>query len=147
MDKRTIFYLDCLKFEAGLSQKKCIKSDLKDFMKITQSDEYNAILNSGGVYIGEGEIENTWVAHYDERIAEDHFEEVELIFDRYPTKKDVQKIQFILSIEDYLSDRRIKPYVMIDEVKTHWTLLSYDSPEEKWEQYILIRNEQVKKPE
>ncbi|MFF2532225.1 hypothetical protein ACFVS2_25280 [Brevibacillus sp. NPDC058079] len=142
MDSRTMFYLDCLKLQVGLSQKVIPHSNLKDFVKTTQSDQYNAILNSGGIFIGKGAIEDTWVAIFDEPIDEDDHEEIELVFDRRPTKKDVQFVQFLLSIEDYLSDPRIKPYVTIEGVLTHWTLLPFETAQEKWEHYILMRDEE-----
>lgn len=142
MDKRTQFYLDCQKLGVGLSQKIVPHSNLKNFVKVTQSDEYNAILNSGGIYIGEGHIEDTWVAVYVHQFDEETVDEVELIFDVRPTESAVRFVQFLLSIEDYLSDPRIKPYVDVDGERTHWTLLPFESPEEKWEQYIILRDEQ-----
>ncbi|WCF11653.1 hypothetical protein NDS46_30365 (plasmid) [Paenibacillus thiaminolyticus] len=137
MDIRTQFYLNCLKNQAGLSQKKFPTSNLKN-SKVTLSDEYKSILNSGGIYIEEGQLENTWVAIY-----EDHWEnEVELIFDVQPTESSVRFVEFIFSIEEYLSKQRIKPFVDVNGVTTHWTLLPCETPEEKWEQYILLRDKQ-----
>jgi hypothetical protein len=145
MDKMSTFYLDCLKLRSGLSQKVIPGVKLKDFFKVTQSDEYNATLNSGNIFIAEGQVEGTWVAVSCEPIDEETFDEIELVFECKPTIQIVRFIQFILSIEDYLSDPLLKPFVDVDGVRTHWTLLPYESVEEKWEQFILMRDEQEEK--
>ena len=142
MDKRTQFYLDCLKFQAKLSPKVFPHSNLKNFMKVSESDEFNAVLNSGGTYIGEGQYPNTWVAIYENPFDEDMVDQIELVFDVRPSESTIRFVQFILSIEGFLSDPRIKPFVQLHGEKTHWTLLPFQTAEEKWEQYILIRDEQ-----
>ncbi|WPS85559.1 hypothetical protein SMD22_00430 (plasmid) [Brevibacillus halotolerans] len=107
MDIRTLFYLDCLKLQVGLSQKVIPRSNfkgfgkiiqnLKNFIKTTQSDQYDTVLN-----------------------------------------------EFILTVEDYLSEPGIKPYVYIKGVRTHWTLLPFETPEEKWKHYTQIRDKSIK---
>lgn len=139
MDKRTQFYLDCLKFGVGLSKKRI---NLKNFAKVTQSDEYNATLNGDGIFIGEGQVEGTWVAVYVEPIDEEIADVVDLTFDLKPTESAVRFVQFLLSIEDYLSDPFIQPFVELNGIKTHWTTLPFETPEEKWEEFILLRDQQ-----
>lgn len=142
MDLRTQFYLDCIKLQTGLSPRMFPHSNLKNFAKITQTEEYQNTLNNGDVYIGEGELPNTWVARYIEMFDENDFEEVELVFEMKPTKEDVLLVQFVLSVEDYLSDPRIKPYISFHGERTHWTTLPDETPQAKWEHYILLRDEE-----
>lgn len=145
MDLRTQFYLDCIKVQTGLSHRMFPHSNLKNFAKVTQSKAYKNTLENGKVFIGEGELPNTWVACYHEMIDEEDLEEVELVFEVEPTEEAIHLIQFVLSVEDYLSDPRIKPYVSFHGERTHWTTLPDETPQEKWEHYILLRDEEESK--
>lgn len=140
MDLQTRFYLNCWKWKTGLSKKTFQNTNLSD--KHLYSKACNKIIMNGGIYIAEGKAKNTWCAVYEDYTDDDFLDRVELVFDQKPTVEDVKFIQFLFSIEDFFSDPKQSPYVYYNQRKTHWTLLPFDSVEDKWEAYLSLRKKQ-----
>lgn len=140
MDLQTSFYLNCWKWKTGLSKKSFPGTNLSD--KHIYSKDYNRTIMNGGIYIAEGKAKNTWCAVYEDYTDNDFIDTVELVFDQKPTIEDVQFIRFLLSIEDFFSDPKQNPYVRYNQRKIHWTLLPFDSVQEKWKTYLSLRKKQ-----